>query len=57
MRTEPLGTRPMVSGRRRRMARAVVVFPAPVSPTIPMASPFFSEKDTPLTALTVSSSV
>ena len=56
-RTEPLSTSPGGSGTRPMMPRAVVVFPAPVSPTRPMLSPFSRVKETPFTAETVSSSV
>ena len=41
------------SGRMRRIAFAIVVFPAPVSPTNASVSPFFNPKDTWLTACTV----
>ena len=38
------------TGRIPKIARAMVVFPAPVSPTSPRVSPFFMEKETSLTA-------
>ena len=41
------------SGRMRSMDLAMVVFPAPVSPTRPRVSPFFMSKETPLTAWTI----
>ena len=41
------------SGISLRIDRAVVVFPAPVSPTIPRVSPLFSSKWRLLTASTV----
>ncbi len=48
---------PVLFGSNRRMLNAVVVFPAPVSPTSPSVSPFLSVKLIPLTAYIVSSSV
>ena len=50
-------TTPGGSGTSRRMDRAVVVLPAPVSPTRPMALPFSMRRSRPLTALTTPSSV
>ena len=49
---EPLGIRPVRSGSSRRMASAVVVLPAPVSPTSPRVSPLFRVRLTPFTAWT-----
>ena len=42
----PEGTRAGGSGRMRRIARAMDVFPAPVSPTRPMVLPRARSKDT-----------
>ena len=52
----PLLTRAGGWGRMRRMDLAMVVLPAPVSPTRPRVSPRFREKLTPLTAWTMSPS-
>jgi hypothetical protein len=56
-RMEPLRIRPVLLGRRRRMLRAVVVLPAPVSPTRPMVLPLPMRRSMPFTAATVSRSV
>jgi hypothetical protein len=56
-RMEPLSTLPVLEGRSRRIDRAVVVFPAPVSPTRPIVLPFPILRSIPLTASTVSRSV
>ena len=56
-RMEPSRIFPVFSASRRRMLRAVVDLPAPVSPTRPRVSPSFTVKLTPLTAYTVSRSV
>ena len=49
--------RPTLEGSSRMIASAVVVLPAPVSPTRPNVSPLFIDRLMPLTALTTSSSV
>ena len=46
----PPEMRPTRWGSRRRMLSAVVVLPAPVSPTRPRVSPFSRDRFTPLTA-------
>ena len=48
----PLRISPVRSGNSRSTERAVVVFPAPVSPTSPRVSPFSSCRFTPLRAWT-----
>lgn len=55
--TCPLSTFPVMAGRSRRMVRAVVVFPAPVSPTSPKVFPLSIWRLMPLMASTVSRSV
>ena len=53
----PPTIRPVFSGRSLKMLNAVVVFPAPVSPTSPQVSPFLILRFIPFTAFTVSKSV
>ena len=45
-------TEPSVGRSSWMIARAVVVFPDPLSPTMPSVSPGFTAKETPLTART-----
>ena len=47
---DPLITFPCGCGSRFKILRAVVVFPAPVSPTSPSVCPLSSSSDTPFTA-------
>ena len=41
---------PILLGNSRMIERAMVVFPAPVSPTTPRVSPLSMERSSPLTA-------
>jgi len=56
-RIDPFTISPGGSGTSPMIPRAVVVFPAPVSPTRPILSPLSREKVMSFTACTVSSSV
>ena len=49
-RIDPLAIRPTFSGSSFKMLRAVVVFPAPVSPTRPRVSPLSRNRSIPFTA-------
>ena len=47
---DPDVTLAVLSGSSLRIEYAVVLFPAPVSPTIPSVSPFWRLKSMPFTA-------
>ena len=56
-RISPFVMKPVRSGSNFRILRAMVVFPAPVSPTRPRVSPLSSSRLIPFKAYTSSSSV